>query len=55
MNDDQTLIALKNLTLLFAALHPNHAEWGDYKAAIAAIALAEKAQCTQTANGVHPR
>ena len=34
------LSALQNLVGLFQSLHPNHANWGDYKAALAAIARA---------------
>lgn len=38
----ELLGALEHLTGLFAALHPNHADWGDYKAARAAIAKATR-------------
>jgi hypothetical protein len=32
--------ALRHLSGLFASLHPNHAEWGDYQAALAALTKA---------------
>lgn len=37
---DDLVAALQNLARLFQALHPSHADWGDYKAALAAIAKA---------------
>ncbi len=41
------LIALEHLTGLFESLHANHAEWGDFKAARAAIAKARSAPLEQ--------